>query len=474
MSCTKSAIIPTNHQAATQPLKQGSTPQTSGLVLLPAELYFKILGILSMKEFGCLNQTCKQISFYTTIHPLTQLLSQYFPNFQKSDPTQPDLEALKEQYLINSNLRNGVYVSHTLQKLNTIVYSLVLDGQRLYSGSLDRTIKIWDLNTNTRTGTLQGHNSPVSSLALGGRRLFSGSLDRTIKIWDLNTNTCTATLHGHNDSVRSLASSGQRLFSGSLDGTIKIWDLSTNTCTATLHGHDGPVTSLALDGQRLYSGSLDTTIMIWDLTTYARLATLKEHAGCVSSLALDGQRLFSGSLDSTIKLWDLNTNTCTATLDGHASPVSSLAINGQRLFSGSNDRTIKIWDLNTNACTATLEGHNRSIRSLAMDGHKLYSSSYDRTIKVWDFNVTDEAVLNAIAALLKSEDQVLAKEATARFHRMPPRAKNAIYGELYQIMAPFANDYFGCAEHAFHNLHGQSSTPEQRAQAISQYLTKKS
>ena len=119
------------------------------------------------------------------------LLSQHFPNFQKTDPNQTDLKALKEQYLINSNLPKGVYASHTLKAHNFSVKSLALDGQRLFSSSHDKTIKIWDLNTNTCTATLQGHSGAVYSLKLDGERLVSGSGDNTIKIWDLTTNTCT-------------------------------------------------------------------------------------------------------------------------------------------------------------------------------------------------------------------------------------------------------------------------------------------
>ncbi len=353
MSVTSSTTTTTSPQAAIQPFTQTPAAPQFGLASLPPDVLINILRMLSIQQFGALNQTCRQFCFITRNHPLTLLLSQHFPNFQKTDPNQTELEALKEQHRINSNLTKGVYASHTLQGHNNSVFSLALDGQRLFSGSDDNTIKIWDLNTNTCTATLQGHNGSVESLALDGQRLISGSYKGAIEIWDLNTNTCTATLLGHNGNVRSLALDGQRLFSCSEDTTIKIWDLNTNTCTATLEEHDGPVLNLALDGQRLFSGS------------------------------------------------------------------------------------------------------------------------YDKTVKIWDFKAPDDAVFNEIADLLKCEHSLIAEDAMARFNRMPPIAKNAIYGELYQIIAPFANDTPGCAEHAFHNQNGQRSTPEQRAQAILNFLAKR-
>jgi hypothetical protein len=54
---------------------------------------------------------------------------------------------------------------------------------------------------------------------------------------------------------------------------------------------------------------------------------------------------------------------------------------------------------------------------------------------------------------------------------MPKTAKDKIYGELYKMIElRLTDDYYGCAEHAFCNLYGQSSTPLEKAQAIRNYL----
>ena len=76
---------------------------------------------------------------------------------------------------------------------------------------------------------MRGHTAGVSSLALSvdGKRLFSGSEDSTIKVWDLEAGKEALTLRGHADSVFGLALSvdGKRLCSGDWQGTIKVWDL---------------------------------------------------------------------------------------------------------------------------------------------------------------------------------------------------------------------------------------------------------
>jgi WD40 repeat protein len=63
------------------------------------------------------------------------------------------------------------------------------DGETLASGSLDQTIKLWDVQTGKERATLKGHTNWVNSVAHSpdGRTLASGSNDATIKLWGVLT-----------------------------------------------------------------------------------------------------------------------------------------------------------------------------------------------------------------------------------------------------------------------------------------------
>jgi WD40 repeat protein len=53
----------------------------------------------------------------------------------------------------------------------------------------------------------KGHASPVTTVALfpDGRRGLSGSLDHTVRIWDLKTGSELIRLEGHTDAVEAVA-----------------------------------------------------------------------------------------------------------------------------------------------------------------------------------------------------------------------------------------------------------------------------
>ncbi len=453
---------PINHSGLPNPAP--ILPHDTPLLRMPQDIITQIFSHLPCQDIARSPLFCRQFNKMLKDNDVWRIL--FYHRFPSVTPSR--IKNFRNAYQgLHSNPTKGVYALHTFTGHgNSVCCVAVFDG-KLFSGSYDDTIKVWDLKTGQCIATLTGHGNSVFSLAVFDGKLFSGASDNTIKIWDLKTRQCTATLTGHGNSVFSLAIFDGKLFSGSDDHTIKIWDLKIGQCTGTLTGHGSGVYSLAIFDGKLFSGSADCTIKVWDLKTGQCTATLIGHENSVCSLALFDGKLFSGSNDQTIKIWELKTGQCTATLTGHVGRICSLAIFDEKLFSGSDDKTIKVWEAKRGQCTATLKGHEWSVCSLTIFDGKLFSGSDDNTIKVWDFTADDRMIFQEIAYSLESESQGVAN-ALERFSRMPKMAKDAIYGKLYAIVQP--GEYPGCAEHSFHNQHGQSSTPAQKAQAIRAYL----
>ncbi|MFT5465712.1 MAG: WD40 repeat protein [Verrucomicrobiales bacterium] len=270
------------------------------------------------------------------------------------------------------------------------------DGQRLASGSNDKTVRIWNPDSASQLAELKGHSDYVRSVAWSadGQRLASGSDDNTVRIWNPDSASQLAELKGHSSFVMSVAWSadGQRLASGSEDRTVRIWNPESASQLAELKGHSGSVWSVAwsADGQRLASGSSDNTVRIWNPDSASPLAELKGHSASVRSVAwsADGQRLASGSDDKTVRIWNPESASQLAELKGHSGYVMSVAwsADGQRLASGSDDNTVRIWNPESASQLAELKGHSNWVMSVAWsaDGKRLASGSADKTVRIWN------------------------------------------------------------------------------------------
>ncbi|MBP7828686.1 MAG: TIR domain-containing protein [Kiritimatiellae bacterium] len=236
--------------------------------------------------------------------------------------------------------------------------------------------------------TLEGHADEVSSVSVSpdGRRAVSGSSDKTLRVWDLETGQCLRTLEGHADGVSSVSVSpdGRRAVSGSSDKTLRVWALETGQCLHTLEGHAAGVSSVSVspDGRRAVSGSSDKTLRVWDLETGQCLHTLEGHAAGVWSVSVspDGRRAVSGSDDQTLRVWDLETGQCLRTLEGHAAWVLSVSVSpdGRRAVSGNDDKTLRVWDLETGQCLVVYQAGAAVFAALfSPDGNRLVCGTAD-------------------------------------------------------------------------------------------------
>ncbi|HLO84914.1 MAG TPA: serine/threonine-protein kinase, partial [Nostocaceae cyanobacterium] len=277
--------------------------------------------------------------------------------------------------------------------VNTLAISP--DSKVLASGSGDRTIKLWNLQTGGLQTSLALHTDAITSVAISpdGKTLVSSSKDGTIKVWNISNGSLKNTISASKYWVNSVAISpdGLKLVSGDNNNQVKLWDLATGKIIRTITGHNDKVWRVVIspDGKNIVSSSYDNTIKIWDLETGTLKKTLSGHSALIYDLAIspDGKILVSASLDKTIKIWDLHTGDLKNTLGLHKFGVTSLAISpdGKTLFSGSFDNTVKVWDLNTGELKNTFSEHTDLVYAVVMspDGQTLVSSSKDNTIKIW-------------------------------------------------------------------------------------------
>jgi WD40 repeat protein len=120
----------------------------------------------------------------------------------------------------------------------------------------------------TELRRFQGHEHRVTAVALlpDGRRALSGSEDRTLRLWDLETGTELRRFQGHEHRVTAVAPlpDGRRALSGS-DRMLRLWDLETGECVVTFTG-DAPISAVAVAREDLFiAGSANGAIHILEL-----------------------------------------------------------------------------------------------------------------------------------------------------------------------------------------------------------------
>jgi WD40 repeat protein len=351
------------------------------------------------------------------------------------------ISASEDQTLRVWDLERGAELNclrgHT-QKI--LAVAVTPDGRKAISASSDKTLKVWDISTLTPVGsgfsnpgelhTLLGHSSQVNTVAvtMDGRLAISGSSDRSLKVWDLESGVELRSLRGHADDVEKvvITPDGRRVVSASGDKTIRVWDIKSGEQLHNLHGPQSIITilMLALDGRWIISSSFeDQTIKIWDIESGKLLHTLRGHNSFIAGFAIapDEQLAVSASGDWTLKLWDFKKGCELRTLKGHTASVRAVAItpDGRWAASGSGDKTIKLWDLQSGSELCTYQGHTDSVNFIAItpDRRRLISTSNDNTIKIWDipihlypglkFNVPGRPVLchaDSVNALIVTPD----------------------------------------------------------------------
>uniref|UniRef100_A0A3B3YLC0 Kinesin motor domain-containing protein n=1 Tax=Poecilia mexicana TaxID=48701 RepID=A0A3B3YLC0_9TELE len=282
----------------------------------------------------------------------------------------------------------------------------------LFTGSKDRTCKVWNLVTGQEIMSLGGHPNNVVSVRYSSSLVFTVSTSY-IKVWDIRdsakcirtltssgqvnvgdicaSNTSrTVTIPSGENQINQIAlnPNGMVLYAAA-GNSVRVWDLRRFVSTGKLTGHLGPVMCLTVDQSGnnqdlVITGSKDHYIKLFDVSE-GSLGSVSPahnfeppHYDGIESLVVQGDIFFSGSRDNGIKKWDLDRKDLLQQVpNAHRDWVCALGIvpSSPALLSGCRGGVLKLWHTDTLGPLGELKGHESPINSIAANSSHLFTAS---------------------------------------------------------------------------------------------------
>ncbi|CAO1625803.1 unnamed protein product [Sympodiomycopsis kandeliae] len=238
--------------------------------------------------------------------------------------------------------------------------------------------------------------------------IITGSRDRTMRIWDVQTGNCLHTLHGHERSILTMdiCSEGDIMVSGASDSMLGIWtwygSAEAQACRQRgetfkpklINGWKcrQTVMDVRLSDKYLVLGLRNGVIRCYSRNVgerkFERVSAYHQHSSSVNDLRICGDYLAAGYAGGVLETIHIPTGTLHRKFQ-HKKGVSCVELSSDYLVAGGSDFLIRCWKISTGQLLLTLRGHTELPRSIKLHAERglLISAGYDGRINVWDVSL---------------------------------------------------------------------------------------
>lgn len=263
------------------------------------------------------------------------------------------------------------------------------NGKTLASGSVDRTVRLWDPSTKQGLVALEGHDGEVhcATFSPDSKLLATGEMYKKVKVWDVATQKEIQGMSDSEGAVLGLAFSpdGKRIFAACKDNLARVWMVGGAGEAKKLQ-HKWVVNGIAVSPDGKVVATIDDggSVNLWDAATLKPTKSWQHgSSGRAIAFSADGKTLVSGG-GGAVKAWDLASGAekASATLEANALAISP---DGSLVVVGTQDNLVFALDGADLSVKWKAEKHERPVTGVAIapDGKTAYTSSMDYKLRAW-------------------------------------------------------------------------------------------
>lgn len=323
-----------------------------------------------------------------------------------------EFDQLPESYSIRHVLK-----LHT-DTVHTVAFSP--DGQRLASGSLDMTVRVWEPRAGKPIHRLPSVGDILSVVFTpDGTKLFAGGRGDDIQSWNPVDGSRLEDL-SVGDTVRGLAVSpdGAVLAAAVMDRQNLFWEIRNRNLgdpppkkqVLNTNPLSNYATSAAFSSEGKLAVAYERFVYVWDrivprngsvggLQPTPQILVLENthELGGISSLAFsrDGKLLACGMDDGSLGLWDITRDAPAETWRGAPKvpggrSVVAFSPDGKRLLSGGNDGRANLWNVEDRKLFRSLYSPSGAVNAVTFspDGEQIAVAS--DVVTIWGRDRVDD------------------------------------------------------------------------------------
>ncbi|MCG9128502.1 hypothetical protein JT359_12945 [Candidatus Poribacteria bacterium] len=256
------------------------------------------------------------------------------------------------------------------------------------------TVHFWDANTGEYKMALTEQNEYVRKIvyAPDGKTIVIGSIDGSIRIWDVSSGKLVKTLiTGHYDKITAISFNrdGSKIVTGGSDQSIRLWNIEKEEQVGTSPKHNGKIIGLSftLNSNTIISVDDKSFVYHWNTSNQKLKLSYSNNNRSTGSVSFsnDNRLIAFGSIDDCYII-NSSSGKVKTKLVGHKQDVKciSLSPGGKFLASGASGDSIRIWRIDKEEQITTLMQGQDWIRHVSFNpqGDTLVANSYG-TVWMW-------------------------------------------------------------------------------------------